>query len=175
MPEGFEAPKDRDPESIQGIVIWTIHRTKLWTVNANWNDDEWNLNANPLENYEWNAGNRVFSRYSRLSPPFQTGGVFFMVSFRHPPTFLPIVSISMPNEANCVLDINLFSQRICMKNLRSSIFTIATSRRGIFCLGSENEALLKAVNRSRNALSIREPSPNRSVRGIFLWMMIHKV
>ena len=34
----------------------------LRAVNVNWNDDGWNVNANPVENpNDWNAGNRVFS------------------------------------------------------------------------------------------------------------------
>ena len=37
----------------------------LRTVNVNWNDDGWNLNANPIENpNRWNDGNQVFSRNS---------------------------------------------------------------------------------------------------------------
>jgi hypothetical protein len=35
----------------------------LRAVNANWNDDGWNMNANSAENpNRWNDGNQVFSR-----------------------------------------------------------------------------------------------------------------
>lgn len=41
----------------------------LRTVNCNWNDDGWNVNANSVENpNKWNAGNQVFSRNSSISP-----------------------------------------------------------------------------------------------------------
>jgi hypothetical protein len=40
----------------------------MWAVNANWNDDSWNVNANSVENpNEWNAGNRLISRDYFLS------------------------------------------------------------------------------------------------------------
>ena len=39
----------------------------LRTVNVNWNDDGWNVNANSVENpNRWNDGNQVFSRNSVL-------------------------------------------------------------------------------------------------------------
>lgn len=41
----------------------------VWAVNANWNDNGWNVNANSVTNpNEWNADNVVVSRYSLLSP-----------------------------------------------------------------------------------------------------------
>lgn len=148
------------------------YRTKLWAVNANWNDDGWNLNANSVENpNDWNADNQVFSCYSRLSSAY-TAEVFFTISFLQPPIFLPIVSSSVPKDMYCSFDIKRFSQSNWTKNLMSSTFTIAISSNDIFCFDSEKEALLKAVSKSRKALSILEPSPKRSVRGIFLWIII---
>lgn len=35
----------------------------LRTVNVNWNDNGWNVNANSVENpNDWNGDNQVFSR-----------------------------------------------------------------------------------------------------------------
>ena len=146
-------------------------------VNSNWNAnyDDWNFNANPVKNVnEWNAGNHVFSRYSSLSSLLYCGEVFFIISFLHPPTFFPIVSSSAPKEVNCSLDMSLFSQISWTKNFMSSILITAISNRGIFCFGFAKEALRRAVNRSKKALSTLFPSPNRSVRGIFLWIKIHE-
>ena len=69
--------QNSDLESIRKVVARMTCHTKLWAVNANWNDDGWNLNANSVENpNDWNADNLIFSRYSRLSPPSHYGGVF---------------------------------------------------------------------------------------------------
>lgn len=39
-----------------------IQNTRVVAVNVNWNDDEWNLNANSLDyNNRWNADNHFFS------------------------------------------------------------------------------------------------------------------
>ena len=65
------------PKSIRRAVITDGILHKLWTVNANWNDDGWNVNANSIDNpNDWNAGNQVFSRYSRLSSPTLFWGSF---------------------------------------------------------------------------------------------------
>ncbi len=41
----------------------------LRTVNANWNDDGWNVNANSVTNPNtWNDDNQVFSRNSCILP-----------------------------------------------------------------------------------------------------------
>ena len=41
----------------------------LWVVNANWNDDGWNVEANsPSNPNSWNAGNEFVSRNPALSP-----------------------------------------------------------------------------------------------------------
>lgn len=37
--------------------------SEVFTVNVYWNSDDkkWNVNANPLDDNRWNAGNRAFS------------------------------------------------------------------------------------------------------------------
>jgi len=41
----------------------------LWALNANWNDDGWNVEAySPSNPNSWNAGNEFVSRYPTLSP-----------------------------------------------------------------------------------------------------------
>lgn len=52
--------------------------TEIFTVNVNWNsdDEKWNVNANPQNDNRWNAGNRVFSSNSRVSPALLRGGSF---------------------------------------------------------------------------------------------------
>lgn len=88
---------------------------KLWAVNANWNGDGWNVNANSIENpNRWNVGNEFVSRYSFLSPP--TGGVFARMPFRQPPIILPISSIRMASSSQCLFEISFASQEICTKN-----------------------------------------------------------
>ncbi len=53
----------------------------LRAVNANWNDDGWNVNANSVENTnDWNAGNRVFSETLILLPSI-CGSFLFVVLF----------------------------------------------------------------------------------------------
>lgn len=142
---------------------------ELWAVNANWDDDGWNLNANSVENPNpWDAGSQVCSRYFRFSSLPTGGEVFSKMPFFHPPAFLPIVSRFVPKETNCPLDMSLFSQSNCIKNRISSTFVMAISRNNVFCFVSANVAFLSAVNKSRRALSILTPRPNRSTRGIFL-------
>lgn len=159
----------------QRNVARMVYCAELWAVNANWYDDGWNLNANSVENPNpWNAGNQVCSRNSYL-PSARIAEVFLIISFLHAPTLFPIVSRLVPKDMNCSFDINLFSHNNWMKNFISSILTTAISSKGIFCFGSVNEALRRAVNKSRNALSILFPRPNRSVRGIFLCITIHDV
>lgn len=43
----------------------------LRVVYCNWNDDDWNVNTNPVENPNaWNDGNQVFSRNFCISPVY---------------------------------------------------------------------------------------------------------
>lgn len=37
------------------------YRTRVVAVNLNWNDDEWNFNANSLDDNTWNEGNLFLS------------------------------------------------------------------------------------------------------------------
>jgi hypothetical protein len=67
---------------------------ELWAVNANWNDDGWNVNANSIDNpNDWNADNQVFSRNYFLSPT-PVVGVFASRPFFQPPTILPTSSLA---------------------------------------------------------------------------------
>ena len=52
----------------------------LRAVNANWNGDGWNVNANEVSNPNaWNAGNQVFSRnYNFFSCTTFSSGVDFL-------------------------------------------------------------------------------------------------
>ncbi len=51
----------------------------LWAVNANWNDDGWNVEANSVDNpNSWNAGNEFVSRY----PFFPRSTLFVEWGFR---------------------------------------------------------------------------------------------
>lgn len=46
----------------------STYTERLRAVNANWNDDGWNLNAYELhDRNEWNADNHVVSRNSYFS------------------------------------------------------------------------------------------------------------
>lgn len=71
----------------------------VWAVNANWNDDGWNVEANSVRNpNRWNDGNCVVSRYSFLSPPF-LGGVFASSPLRQPPVIRPISSTAAASSS----------------------------------------------------------------------------
>jgi len=54
------------PESTQRAVARMAPATisgEVFAVNVNWNanDSKWNVNANPLNDNRWNAGNHVIS------------------------------------------------------------------------------------------------------------------
>ncbi len=62
----------------------------LRAVNANWNDDGWNVDANSVENpNEWNDGNQVLSRNCRDSLSIYFGRVLLSIPRFHPPNILP--------------------------------------------------------------------------------------
>src|SRR3989344_3290660 len=85
-----------NPERIRWAVQWVVRRMNvLWAVNANWNDDGWNVEANsPSNPNEWNADNEFVSRNPLLSPRilFLSGRGFCQKSFTptayHLPRFL---------------------------------------------------------------------------------------
>lgn len=82
----------------------------FWAVNCNWNGDDWNVNANSVENpNEWNSGNQVFSRNSYISPA-HPAGVLFKRPFFQPPSIRPISSSRDDRSAYFSVGINLFSQ-----------------------------------------------------------------
>lgn len=78
----------------------TVHA--IWAVNANWNDDGWNVNANSVENpNRWNAGNQVLSRYYFLSQLFsKEGWVFATIPIFQPLMIFPISLTSDPRKPN---------------------------------------------------------------------------
>ena len=104
-----------NPERIRWAVQWMVRRMNvLWAVNANWNDDGWNVEANSVSNpNEWNAGNEFLSRYPFLSPPTSLlGGFFASNPLRHPPIMRPAPSMRVANSSKCLLCINLASHAI---------------------------------------------------------------
>src|SRR3989344_3931654 len=53
-----------------------------WAVNANRNDDGWNVNRNAVDNPNpWNVGNVLLSRNSFLSPASSCGSFRFKSFF----------------------------------------------------------------------------------------------
>jgi len=78
------------------MVVWMAVDTRrlgvLRTVNVNWNDDGWNVNANAVTNpNEWNDDNQVFSRNCRITSRYLAGGLLCM-PFAQPPSSLPTSS-----------------------------------------------------------------------------------
>lgn len=68
---GLRCPKyDSAPRAFEGQWRgWpkVYSRLVLRAVNANWNDDGWNVNANPVTNpNEWNDENQIFFRNCRM-------------------------------------------------------------------------------------------------------------
>ena len=73
-------PKSYSRDS--GMDGFRYENLVLRAVNANWNDDGWNVNANSVENMNsWNEGNRVFSRNSCISPAYTAGVLLSMPRF----------------------------------------------------------------------------------------------
>ena len=140
--------------------------TWLWAVNANWNDDGWNVEANSVDNpNRWNAGNQVMSRYSFLSPPTK-GGVFASKHLRQPPTIFPRLSTSSASTRYCFCSRILHSHVIWRKNRSRSIFCKTFPNRTIFPFPAAYEASLNCSSAVRKSSSIRLPIPKRSSRGM---------
>lgn len=105
----------------------------LRTVNVNWNDDGWNVNANEVSNpNSWNDDNQVFSRNYCFSP-LLVGGVFFSkffsMPFFQPPNILPISCKCSESAEYFSFVTHLFSHAICKKNLTPSSLDIAITKR----------------------------------------------
>jgi hypothetical protein len=116
------------------MILYTIMSGVLRAVNVNWNDAGWNVNANSVENpNEWNDGNQVFSRNYCFSPN-QLDWEFFVSNpfFQHP-SCLPISSKLFNSSVHFSVGIYLFSQAICVKNLRISTLPIALFKKGNLC------------------------------------------
>ncbi len=107
----------------------------LRSVNVNWNDDGWNVNANSVENpNRWNDGYQVFSRNCYLSSA-QLAEVFFCRPFFQPPSCRPISSILPIKSEYLSVGIILLSHASCAKNFTISSFVIALFSIGILCSG----------------------------------------
>jgi hypothetical protein len=66
----------------------------LRTVNVNWNDDGWNVNANDVTNPNtWNDDNQVFSRNSCILPSSDGSFCFkaFSPSTKHFPDVVQLL------------------------------------------------------------------------------------
>lgn len=107
----------------------------LRTVNVNWNDDGWNVNANSVENpNRWNDGNQVFSRNCYLSSA-QLAEVFFCRPFFQPPSCRPISSRFAIRSEYLSVGMSLLSHASWVKNLTMSSFVIALLSIGTLCSG----------------------------------------
>lgn len=137
----------------------------LRTVNVNWNDGCWNVNANSVENpNRWNDGNQVFSRNYYLSSA-PVAEVFFCKPFLHPPSCLPISSKSLDIFVYFSVGISLASQASCIKNFRLSSFAIVLESMSIFCSVVRYTDANVSSNTSKNDCSIFCPIPNLSTLG----------
>ena len=146
-------------------------------VNANWNDDGWNINANAVDNPNpWNAGNDVVSRYPFLSSlgALSLGEFFAINPLRHPPIIFPTSSIRTLNSSNCLFGISFDSHAICAKNRNESVIPTARVSRGTFSRIPAYVATRNDSSRSSNRVSIFAPMPNRSSRPILRRIGNHK-
>lgn len=72
-----------------------VRRTERVAVNVNWNDDEWNFNANEFDNgNDWNEGNILLFFETAGNPAYMAGFCFARISFAEtlffqPPSILP--------------------------------------------------------------------------------------
>jgi hypothetical protein len=59
------------------VRMTSVTVSKVVVVNVNWNADnqQWNVNANQLDDNQWNAGNQVLSCNSQVSLAY-LGGSF---------------------------------------------------------------------------------------------------
>jgi len=149
--------------------------TASWVLNADWNDDGWNLEANSVTNpNEWNDGNVVVSpRYPFLSPP-SLDGVLLKIPLRQPPVMRPISSTALARSSYCLFGIRRDSHAICKKNRsESAVFIPVPSRAGLLAV-STKLALRRTSSKSSSKASIFAPIPKRSSRAIFRRTGSHK-
>ena len=143
-----------------------VYRTNvLRAVNANWNDDGWNLNANSVENpNEWNAGNRVVSRNYGRSPGLRFGSLSRMPRFQ-PPSMRPISSIWMESAEYLVVWMSFVSQASCKRNFKVSSFEMHVPRPSIL-LAIDIKLVSDIFSKNfMKCASITLPNPYRSTRG----------
>ncbi len=143
-------------ESAGGGTDGSVYENEsvLCTVNANWNGDGWNVNANSLGNpNRWNQGNRFVSRNYCVSPVF-LAGVLLCNPFFHPPSCRPISSSLDTSSEYRSVWMSLFSHAICMKNLTMSMCDIVCESMTIFSCGGRYAARYAVLNVLRNEASI---------------------
>lgn len=103
-------------KTTQAAVARKVLRTE-WAVNANWNSDGWNVNANSVANQNrWNADNQVLSKFFLFKDPDYR--VF--VCRNQPPSILPISFNDLDNATYLFISRASISQAICRRNLRRS-------------------------------------------------------
>ena len=108
MPCKLSSPSDIDD---------IIH--KVVAVNVNWNDDEWNFNANDFDyNDLWNEGNvflspdTVFILSNYFREVLFSMVIFVSILFFHPPSIFP-TSCNFPDSSMYGFSFsNLFSHAI---------------------------------------------------------------
>lgn len=102
-------------------------RKAVFVVNANRNDDGWNVNVNDFGNDDrWNDDNRGFSRNS-LFLPFYSGSFSFSIPIFlfHPPIIFP-GSVSVCESIIYFLSSKTpISQATCRNIFKQSIFVTA--------------------------------------------------
>lgn len=135
---------------------------KMFVVNANRNDGQWNVNTNELDNdNQWNAENRLFLRNTFISPDYARE-FLLSINFFHPDNSLPI-PFNFSDRWMYVFSFRCsFSQDICRKNLIRSYFAIVSVR--FFCFSS---SLAKVARNSPSKMSINKvsilaPKPKRN-------------
>jgi len=108
MPCKLSSPSDIDD---------IIH--KIVAVNVNWNGDEWNFNANDLDNNDWwNEGNvflfpdTIYFLSNYFREVLFSIDIFTSILFFHPPRIFPTSCNLLDNSRYGFSLSNLFSQAI---------------------------------------------------------------
>lgn len=145
------------------------HRTifgVLRAVNANWNDDGWNFNANPLDN-DWNDNNRFVSRNYRCSPEDGLGSLL-SIPFFQPPSILPISSNCPEMIEYFSVGISFNSQDVCRRNFIISSLDMQRFIPSTFLSITRKDVRYTCSRNSMKCKSVLYPMPHRSTRGKFL-------
>lgn len=97
------------------------------------------------------------------------GGVFVVKFFFHPPSSRPTSIKSSRISPYCLVENNLFSQAISIKNFSLSIFEITLFKRINLSVCAVYLRTKRFSSTSINKMSIFSPIPNRSGLGNFLY------